>query len=223
MSQHVAAVMPTRGRQSFAMQAIECYLAQEYPAKTLVIVDDEDDRSFPDGIPEIARLGHVYYAVAPNRQAVGKKRNLACEIAQWADYILHLDSDDWSAPDRIAQQVELMESSGKAVVGYHSMYFTDGEKWWAYSSVSPFALGTSLCYRRDWWAAHPFPEKQVAEDGAFCRMARDAKQIASVPAGKIMVASVHPGNTSPRKVQHGASYRQVERPEGIGSPFEAVN
>jgi len=78
------------------------------------------------------------------------------------------------------------------------MPFTDGERWWKYEGTKGYALGTSLCYRRSWWQAHPFEAKNVGEDNDFVSVAVSAGRLISVDAGKMMYATNHPGNTSPR-------------------------
>ncbi len=93
-----------------------------------------------------------------------------------------------------------MLATGLAVTGYRSMRFTDGEKWWLYQGPTS-ALGTSLCYRRDWWQANPFDTIRVGEDGNFVNRALSAKQLSTAAAGDLMFATNHAGNTSPRQIQ----------------------
>ena len=95
-------------------------------------------------------------------------------------------------------QIERLESSGKAITGYRTMRFTDGANWWMYFGVPDFALGTSLCYRRDWWEGHRFPPKHIQEDCAFVYQAQDCGQIVVADAGDFMHATIHRGNTSCR-------------------------
>lgn len=78
------------------------------------------------------------------------------------------------------------------------MRFTDGRRSWRFERKDDFAIGTSLCYRKDWWSVHPFPPVQRCEDTAFVETAQKAGQLVSVDAGDLMVATIHPGNTSPR-------------------------
>ena len=40
-----------------------------------------------------------------------------------ADILVHLDDDDYSHPNRIAEQVVLLQSSGADCVGYREMLF----------------------------------------------------------------------------------------------------
>jgi hypothetical protein len=89
------------------------------------------------------------------------------------------------------------------------MRFTDGAAaWWKYTGTRDYALGTSLCYRIAWWRANRFRSVQVGEDNQFVRDAVNSGQLATVDAGDLMYATVHPGNTSPRNM--GSSWKALE-------------
>ena len=42
----ISAIMPTRGRQAYAIDAVSCFRCQTYPDKELIILDDADNPSF---------------------------------------------------------------------------------------------------------------------------------------------------------------------------------
>lgn len=130
---------------------------------------------------------------------IGAKRNVGCEHAR-GSIICHWDDDDYSAPERIADQVARMQSTGKPVTGYHTMRFRKEDETWMYRGDPSFALGTSLCYQRSWWERHPFPGLQVGEDNEFVAAANEAGAVASTDAGELMYATIHADNTSPRKL-----------------------
>jgi glycosyltransferase involved in cell wall biosynthesis len=186
----VSAIMPTRGRPEFAAAALLCFFNQTWPEKELVIADDADNLSFPNGLegPEIQ-----YHRLA-RRLTVGAKRNICCSRAR-GECVIHLDDDDWSAPGRFADQLARLVQSGKAVTSYDAMEFRHvGEAArWRYKG-SP--IGSSLCYRRAWWLEHPFEDRQSGQDERFAIQA--GAHGVSVDAGNFMWASVHPGNTSVR-------------------------
>lgn len=138
---------------------------------------------------------------------VGEKRNFGCSQAR-GEIIAHWDDDDFSAPARLADQVHRMQETGAAVNGYNAMRFTDGKTWWIYEGTGHWALGTSLCFRKDWWQEHPFPAMHVGEDGAFVEEARKHKVIHAVPAGELMHATIHSHNTSPRQLS-GSRWRKL--------------
>ena len=149
-----------------------------------------------DLVPDDARIRLIHLE---GTISIGDKRNFGCERAA-GHVIAHWDDDDHSAPGRLADQLERLVEKGKCVTGYHSMRFTDGERWWKYGGTSDYALGTSLVYRRDWWKAHPFLSKQIGEDNDFVARAWAAGELATVDARELMYATVHPGNTSAKNL-----------------------
>lgn len=208
----VSAILPTRGRQKWAAQALTCFLDQTYPAKQLIILDDEEDPSFPDP-PD---LDDVCYFRSPGHLSIPRKRNTCCEMSD-TEMICHWDSDDYSAPTRIADQVKLLEESGKAVAGFHSLlfYVEQTRQAFKYTNDKTFALGTSLMFKKSFWLQHPFRQDPnalpgVGEDSVFVKAALNAGELISVDAGQLMVARIHDSNTSP-KILDGAqtSYRPV--------------
>jgi hypothetical protein len=156
-----------------------------------------DGEAVADLVPDDRRIRLIHLDGDP--LSIGEKRNLGCEYAN-GDVIAHFDDDDFSAAGRVEDQVGRLIETGKAVSGYHSMKFTDGANWWQYKGEHNYSLGTALVYRRDWWAAHRFPALQVGEDAEFAKTAWDAGQLATVNAGELMHASIHPENTSPRSM-----------------------
>jgi len=182
------------------MQALRCFVEQSYPNKELIIVDDLDDRSF-DAPPE---LENVHYFVRDRRESIPAKRNICCGLAH-GEIIWHLDSDDFSSPERMAHQVSQLEESGKDVTGYNSMPFFDegSRKSFLYDGAGLYAVGTSLAYNRSWWERHPFTESpKTCEDNLFNFAARKAKQLTAVPCGEMMVARIHSENTTKKYAQY---------------------
>lgn len=196
----VSCVMPARGRQEWARLAVQCFLSQDYPAKELVILDDADDPAFPEGLSESG----VRYHRTDTRMNVVDKRNAVNALAN-GDIIAHFDSDDWSDPTRLSRQVELMRTSQKALVGFHSMLFFEPvtQSVAKYIGARNYACGTTLLYRKSFWEVHPFSRPRLVDygsDNIFVRVAKETNQLASVDAETLMVARVHPGNTSPTRM-----------------------
>ena len=188
----VSAIMPTRSRPALSSAALGCFLAQTYEPRELIILDDEDDPSFADPPP----AEDVTYLRMP-RLTLGAKRNALCHAAH-GDIIMHWDSDDWSAPQRISDQVERLVRSGRPMTGYHSLLFWDERNSLGYRWTGPngYACGASMCYRKDFWDAYPFPEITVAEDNALVLQAQKAGGIATAEDRGMLVARVHGANTS---------------------------
>lgn len=127
----VCAVMLTRDRPELAKRAVECFRAQTYLNKRLLIWNTGDDASL-----QLNSLSEFQVFAAIRNQSIGTMRNFATEYAgsllstvqpgllsEYADIIVHWDDDDWSHPNRIAEQVALLQASGADVVGYNEMLF----------------------------------------------------------------------------------------------------
>lgn len=194
----ICPTMPSRAK--WLAQAIQCFEAQSYGDAELIIVADDDSAA------NLAEGNHrIQLLILP--EVVGTKRNFACSHAA-GDVIVHWDDDDFSAPDRIAFQVARLGQTNKAVTGFGSMKFTDGKNWWLYEEGGLFGLGTSLCYLRSWWQDHRFEPLNIGQDEEFVSRAIRAGQMDAVPAGELMHATIHPGNTSPRTLS-GDSWRAL--------------
>jgi hypothetical protein len=135
---------------------------------------------------------------------IGEKRNYAASRAAGAA-ICHWDDDDWSEPGRIDDQVQRLKTC--EVTGYHTMKFTDGGNWWKYTATPTYAVGTSLCYWKTWWQAHPFQTLNIGEDNAFVAEAAAAQKLVSVDGIDQMHATIHTGNSSPRV--YGMNWTQI--------------
>lgn len=193
----VYGIMPTRGRREMAARAVECFLAQDYGAKALLIRDDDDDPSFPDGVASDS----VAYSRGP-RLNIPQKLNILCGLAPKDSILCRFDSDDWSAPERISTQVKMMEESGKPVAGFSSIVFVreSSREAWIYRGRSSYALGTSMCFTKEYWLAHRWLEtRTIGSDNAFGAEAERSSAIVTAPGVGLIIARVHKDNTSPKR------------------------
>jgi glycosyltransferase involved in cell wall biosynthesis len=196
----VSCIMPTANRRRFVPAAIGMFLAQDYPEKELVILDDGED-AVEDLVPPRPELRYIRVG---RRRSLGAKRNEACAAAQ-GDIILHWDDDDWYAPTRLRYQVGNLLAAGADLCGIDRVFFIDpraGQAWeYIYpTGAAPWVHGATLCYRRDFWREHPFPEINIGEDTRFVMSAHGAN-IQVQPDNRFFVGLVHDANTSPKRVR----------------------
>ena len=108
----VCAVCLVNGRESMVKRAVASFRAQTYERKCILILDSGWPR-----VPIPACEGMFLISGCEGDLAglsVGRLRNTALVYALdplKADIICHFDSDDWSHPNRIAEQVALLQSS----------------------------------------------------------------------------------------------------------------
>jgi hypothetical protein len=212
--------MLANGRPEMVARAVKSFLAQSFHGARLLVFETGPVPIVRDpswSVDWATNYGHV--------ASIGALRN-AANTCVGADILLHWDSDDWSHPNRIAEQVALLQSSGAECVGYNEMLFwrvapcgrndcTGGgcckgsEAWLYHSAVPNYAVGTSMCYWREAWERNPFPDRSEGCDDLywFNRGVKIASVSAipddtrMVPGWKMhprMIASIHGGNTCAR-------------------------
>ncbi len=173
----VAAVMLVNGRHDMVDRALACFREQSYQNKRLAMLDTGNPWIMP--MESTIHSGEWYFPRKRQNESIGVLRNKANGLSE-SDIIVHLDSDDWSHPRRIEEQVALLQASGKDCVGYRDMLFwrETYEQYgtaYLYSNPQPsYALGTSLCYWRSAWERHPFADLPkhgtgAGEDAEFIR------------------------------------------------------
>jgi hypothetical protein len=202
--QGVTCLCLTRNRREWLPKAIKSYLAQSYPNRELLILADGEE--VRDLIPERADIRLVHIEEGRN---IGDKRNYGVSLAR-GRYVAHWDDDDYSAPDRLLDQVTRLRNGSLAVTGYTQLDFTDGNSWWRHMGDVGHAPGSTLLYERGWAIQHPFVAVQIGEDGDFVKDARERKAIVTAPANGMMTATIHAGNTSPRPT-HLPIWNTLER------------
>lgn len=199
----VCAIMLTRARPAMAARALESFRRQTYANKRLLVWDTgELNRDFEDGQGQVMHFPAEAYR---ENISIGKLRNEANSKTDSA-ILIHWDDDDWSHPNRIAEQVALLQTSGADCVGYGSLLCWDSrsrgthqpDRGEAYLFTHPwptYALGTSLCYWRKTWEQRPFQDLQKGEDYKFCEGLRMATASDMADDEPRMIVSMHGGNT----------------------------
>ncbi len=101
----ISCIMPTYGRPQYVNESVAMFLAQDYPYKELVILNDCPGQHFASDIPNVRVINHdARFA------SLGEKRNRCIELAQgsviaiWDDDDVYLPwrmSFSWSEMDRL--------------------------------------------------------------------------------------------------------------------------
>ena len=218
----VCALMLADGRPEMVQRAIRSFRAQTYQNAWLLIFNSgEPGLVWRDMNPREICVS----AAAWRGHTIGALRNAAITLALTADIIVHWDSDDWSHPLRIEEQVALLQASGKACVGYRDILFWDTREIqpdlsayrfqmarmtlpeaWIYSNGDArYTVGASMCYWRAAWAACPFDDAPHEDLRWFMKNAErcigdraifSAWHMPSAPAlNPRMVCGIHGVNT----------------------------
>src|SRR5215469_7429167 len=194
----VSCIMPTYNRRRFVPEAIRLFLAQDYPAKELIVVDDGED-DVADLIPNHPQIRFLRLEI---RQSQGAKRNLACSVAR-GEIIAHWDDDDWYAPWRLSRQVDEMVNGQADICGLAGMLFLDPATQRAWEYVYPagapaWVYGATFCYRKSVWQRGPFLGTATGSDNLFIANLPGAR-VRALLRVEMYVGLIHGANASPKR------------------------
>jgi glycosyltransferase involved in cell wall biosynthesis len=117
----VSVIMIFLNEETFIQESIESVLAQTYDRWELLLIDDgSTDRSSKIALEYTAQYpDRIIYLDHPDHQNCGMSatRNLGIQHAK-GEYIAFLDGDDVYLPDKLTQQVEIMQSQPTAAMVY---------------------------------------------------------------------------------------------------------
>ena len=208
----VTAIMLVDGRHDMTARAVQSFMAQTYPEdkRYLLIWDTGDPHYAPPFVYDPHGIEIWHRQRGPS---IGALRNAANKEAR-GEIIIHFDSDDLSHPNRIAEQVALLKSSGAECVGYNEMLFWDtatehtfsdergvGTAWLYTGPSDQYCLGTSMCYWRETWERNPFADTNAGCDDLYWH-GRGLRMVAHpawgpipMPVSPRIIAAIHGGNT----------------------------
>lgn len=149
----VSCLMVTRDRPRLAARAVECFLAQSYPNRELIVVDGGESDELKQGIDAICYPPIKLHRQQQGARSVGELRNLAVEKSA-GQYLCSWDDDDLHDPDRLSVQMAVTTA-----LGAQACFLSRLQLWWPARralAVSTRRMweGTMIC-RKDTMAAYP--------------------------------------------------------------------
>lgn len=109
--QLVSVVIPTYNRAHVVCNAIDSVLAQTYSHTDVIVVDDG---STDDTKDKLRRYGSCIHVITQSNSGPAIARNRGINAAA-GEFVAFLDSDDYWLPNKLAQQIDLLERMGEAV------------------------------------------------------------------------------------------------------------
>ena len=211
----VSVVIPVHNGGRFLAEAIDSVLAQGYPHREVVVVDDGST----DDSPAIARARPVRYQRQEN-QGVAAARNAGLAAAR-GELIAFLDQDDVWLPHKLDAQVAFLleHPSVDMVISPLEVEVEPGTA--PLSWFEPDAgmdvqlvplLGTLLAWRRCFDRVGDFDTRyEIACDTDWIMRARDAGLVLEAAPGVCMRYRMHDRNSSRREDRLNAEVRAVYR------------
>ena len=194
----VAMITLLADRQRFVPRLVRNFTSQAYPNLVLIVLDTGNT---PAEIPDHPRIVHIRMRKQAG-DCIGRLRNEANDACH-ADVLAHADSDDWSHPARILEQVAQLEHG--EVTGYNELLFWDSTEAqshgaWVYKGAPNYSPGAALCYWRYTWQRKFFPELNTGEDTKWQSGLKMAPASGLPSSDPRMVCEIHGGNTTTRVV-----------------------
>ena len=218
--------MLVNGRPQMTARAVASFRAQTYENKRLVIWNTgAHGPAVPDADIDLGAMIHEPCIIGAGGETIGKLRNEACAYAcneRPMDIFVTMDSDDWSGPRRIEEQVALLQASGKQCVGYREILFWDTRKplmcqhagivsqnecpycvsrdeAWFYRNPDPrWVCGASMCYWRSAWEACPFEDAPNEDQLWWLKNAEKCLGVSAIVSHDDkprMICGIHGSNT----------------------------
>jgi glycosyltransferase involved in cell wall biosynthesis len=118
----VSVIITTYNRRAYLTPAVESVLAQDYPDKEVIVIDDGSD----DGTGDEARSLPVHYVWKENG-GISSARNLGISLAQ-GEFIAFLDVDDLWQKAKLSVQMRLMEETGSLISYTDEIWIRNGKR-----------------------------------------------------------------------------------------------
>lgn len=171
----VSCLMVTKGRPDFAVRSAEQFLAQHYPNRELIIVEDGNPE-LAQRLPDDPRIRLVSTGLT---RSIGAMRNHSAELAHGA-FLMLWDDDDWHGPQRIITQLAPLLANRAELTALTDLTWLEIDTWRAWHVERQLSrrlllnetyAGTVAFSRQVWERGARFGKGSVAEDAEFMRMA----------------------------------------------------
>lgn len=160
----VSIILATYNRGNMLSRAIEGVLRQTYMDFEFIIVDDGSTDNTAAVVGQYSDPRIIYKPVEHGERA--RARNIGIQISR-GKYISFLDSDDWYLPEKLAEQVKVLEENPEAgmtlggwqIVNENGQVMHEDHPW---ENLSPHltaedwlfrgtANPNTILFRRDWF------------------------------------------------------------------------
>ncbi len=124
MSELVSIIIPTYNRAHLVCEAIDSALAQTYPHKEVIVVDDgstDDTRGI------VSRYGNAVRYIYQENRGVSAARNHGFREAR-GEYVLFLDSDDTLMPDALSNLLSILEGDESIAAAFGDGLFVGPDR-----------------------------------------------------------------------------------------------
>ena len=217
----ISAVIPTYNRENTISRAVRSVLAQERPAREVIVVDDGSTDNTQNIIePYCGRIRYVHQ----KNMGVSAARNRGVTEAKY-DWVAFLDSDDYWQPHHLKRIADAI----KATKGRAALYFSDvtyssgdhtGSLWdrcgfrvsgkflladdaseWAFMTTQPIMIQSSVIRRDVYLNLGGLPPDMVTVEDTllFYKLCLTGPACAVSNCGAVITSDAHVGSRLTKK------------------------
>ena len=194
MNKLISVVMPVYNADKFLGLAIESILNQSYQYIELIIINDGSSDKSGEIISKFANSDKRVRVISRENKGIVYSLNEGISLAK-GDYIARMDADDISLPERFAQQILHLETSGTDLCGTWIQTFGAGMSNTRRFYTQPKSNQLQLIFNSPF--AHPtvLGKASVFKDNLYCgdyeycedyelwcRMAMQGVKMSNVPS-----------------------------------------
>jgi glycosyltransferase involved in cell wall biosynthesis len=197
----ISCLCVTRGKPEKLRRAIDCFFAQKYSNKELVVVYEDDDPATHLVAQSLISAGRADLIAVRARTSpkmmLGELRTLAVERSR-GEYFCQWDDDDWYHNERLLLQLAALSSSrSRACILTHWLMF-DEMHHQAYCSHRRLWEGSILCRKDVATSELQYPAEAKGEDNIFTQGLVARGYVHPLLAPGLYIYTVHGKNTWPR-------------------------
>lgn len=172
----VSCLCVTERRAEFLKRAVQCYQAQTYVNKELIVVYKDNDWETRAYLEELQVEGlHIIPVDNTLGMTLGDLRNKSVEHSH-GSYFCNWDDDDWYHADRLRVQMACLQANYQDASLLSNVLMYDGVNERAYFSDFNFWAGSILCRKAIFTEAVRYPSRKKSEDEVFIhRLIRHCK------------------------------------------------
>jgi hypothetical protein len=188
----VSCLMVTRDRPGLAARAIECFLAQSYPNRELVVVDGGESDDLQQGIEAICYPPIKLHRERQAGRSLGELRSLAVDKSS-GQYVCIWDDDDLYDPDRLSMQM-----SAITTLGADACFLARLQLWWPARQFLAVSIrrmweGTKIC-TKDKMGSYP-PLRRGEDTPVAYRLWR-SQRVVMIDEPRLYTYVFHGSNTT---------------------------
>lgn len=197
----VSCLCVTQARPEKLRRAIDCFLAQTYPNKELLILLRAGDHATRSVVAEHRDRPSIrIHALADDdRRTLGEQRNLSIRLCR-GEYFCIWDDDDWYHPERIETQASALRRYHKAACLLTHLLLFDVPTGQAYLSEMRLWEGSVLCRTDIVSGSLGYEAARIVEDSAFINALIRKNLVYPLTAPNLYVYERHERNTSGLKL-----------------------